>query len=312
MISFRQHAISLAAVFLALALGLFLGSGFVGDRVNSLTGTSRDRIGDLEEQRDSLNQQVNAANSFDAAVAPRLLDGLLDDQAVLVVTAPDAAEADVDAVKKYIAVAGGGFAGQIGLTTRLLRDENPEQLRSIVDNSIPAGMDLRADYTDSGARIGDLLGALTMAPARGPGADAGDRSTGLQALREGGFITFVDNAINPADLVVVITGGELPEDAGAQGRVTARVATALAARADAAVLAGRSGSANGGSAIATVRADPALNNAVSTVDDVQAETGRITTVLALDAKLSADSVGAYGTGPGAAAVTVGADGRPAD
>ncbi|NED63463.1 copper transporter, partial [Streptomyces sp. SID10244] len=66
MISLRQHAISLVAVFLALAVGLFLGSGFIGDRVNSVTGTSRDRIGDLEKQRDQLNEQVNAANSFDA------------------------------------------------------------------------------------------------------------------------------------------------------------------------------------------------------------------------------------------------------
>ena len=58
MISLRQHAISLVAVFLALAVGLFLGSGFIGDSVNSVTGTSRDRIGDLEKERDELNQQL--------------------------------------------------------------------------------------------------------------------------------------------------------------------------------------------------------------------------------------------------------------
>lgn len=312
MISFRQHAISLAAVFLALALGLFLGSGFVGDQVNSLTGASRDRLGDLEEQRDQLNQQVNAANSFDAAIAPRLLAGTLDDQSVLVVTAPDTNDADVDAVKEYISTAGGGFAGQIGLTTELLRDENAEQLRSIVDNSIPGGVTLRADYTDSGARIGDLIGALTLSPNGTRPASPADRSTGLQALREGGFITFADNAITSADLVVVMTGGELPEDSGAQGQLTARVAGALATRAEGGVLAGRSGSANGGSAIARVRADPAMNNTISTVDDVQAQTGRITTVLALDAELAGQPSGAFGTGPGATAITVGAQERPSD
>lgn len=116
MISLRQHAISLVAVFLALALGLFLGSGFVGDRVNSMTGTSRDRIGDLEEQRDDLNAKLNAANSFDLAIGPRLIANTLRGQSVLVVTAPNAAEADVDAVKENISGAGARFAGQIALT----------------------------------------------------------------------------------------------------------------------------------------------------------------------------------------------------
>ncbi len=99
MISLRQHAISLVAVFLALALGLFLGSGFVGDRVNSMTGTSRDRIGDLESERDDLNAKLNASNSFDLAITPRLIANKLKGQSVLVVTAPNAADADVDAVR---------------------------------------------------------------------------------------------------------------------------------------------------------------------------------------------------------------------
>ena len=79
MISLRQHAISLVAVFLALALGLFLGSGFVGDQVNSLTGAKRDRIGDLrlKEQAAQLNEEQYAArlaeaNADEEALAPEL------------------------------------------------------------------------------------------------------------------------------------------------------------------------------------------------------------------------------------------------
>ena len=64
----RRYVVT-SLVFLALALGLFLGSGFVGDRVNSMTGTSRDRIGDLENERDDLNAKLNASNSFDHAIA---------------------------------------------------------------------------------------------------------------------------------------------------------------------------------------------------------------------------------------------------
>jgi hypothetical protein len=47
------------------------------------------------------------------------------------------------------------------------------------------------------------------------------------------------------------------------------------------VLGGRDGSATGVSAVAVARADAALGNAVTTVDDIGRESGRITTVLAL-------------------------------
>ncbi|AZG44723.1 copper transporter [Gordonia insulae] len=310
MISLRQHAISLVAVFLALALGLFLGSGFVGDRVNSVTGTSRDRIGDLEKQRDQLNEQVNAANSFDAAVAPRLIDGALKGQSVLVVTAPNAADADVDAVKESISTAGGRFSGQIAMTDALVADQNAEQLRTIVDQTIPPGATLRSELTDSGGRIGDLLGALVLHRDGQAAASGGDIRLGLQALREGGFIGYADSAISPADLVVVVTGDALGEDSGAQGALTGRMAAAMAARGQGGVLVGRTGSATGGSPLAVVRSDPALGNAVSTVDNVDQQTGRITTVLAL-AQEADGRTGGYGTGPGARAITVGAEPGPA-
>ncbi|SDU20866.1 copper transporter [Gordonia westfalica] len=310
MISLRQHAISLVAVFLALALGLFLGSGFVGDRVNSMTGTSRDRIGDLEDQRDDLNAKLNASNSFDLAIGPRLIANTLRGQSVLVVTAPNAADADVDAVKENISGAGARFAGQIALTESLLSDQNAEQLRTIVDQTIPPGAMLRAELTDSGSRAGDLLGTLVLSGKTTRPASSGDRRTGLAALRDGGFIDYANNAVTPADLMVVVTGDEFGPDSGAQGALVARLAAAASVRGVGGVLVGRTGSANGGSPIAVVRADPSLANAVSTVDNVDQPTGLITTVLALAAE-GKGATGAYGTGAGATAVTVGADGKPA-
>lgn len=309
MISLRQHAISIVAIFLALAVGLFLGSGFVGDRVNSITGTSRDRIGDLEKQRDQLNNQMNSANSFEAAIAPRLFAGVLKGQSVLVVTAPDAADADVDAVKQSLSVAGARFAGQIGLTDTLIRDQKAEQLRTIVDQTIPPGATLRAELTNSGGRVGDLLGTLTLHADGAPAASSSDMKVGMQALQEGGFITYADGAVTPADLVVVISGGALPSDSGAQGALVAQFAAAMAARAQGGALLGRTGSATGGAPIAVVRSDPSLGNAVSTVDNIDQQTGRITSILALGEE-SHGRTGAYGTGPGAKSITVGGQPGP--
>ncbi|MFT4043208.1 MAG: copper transporter [Gordonia sp. (in: high G+C Gram-positive bacteria)] len=314
MISLRQHAISLAAVFLALTLGLFLGSGFVGNKMNSLTGTSRDRIGELESERDALNDKVNIANSFDAAIAGRIIADQLRGQSVLVVAAPNAYGGDVSAVNAAITGAGGLVAGQLKLTTQLLADQRSAQLDTIIDQTIPTGARLRAELVDSGGRLGDLLGTLLGKSDGRSSATAADRRTGLQVLRDGGFIQYADDAFRAADLVVVVTGGAFPSDSGAQGQLVARLAAAMAARARGGVLVGRTGSAAGGSPIAVVRSDPTLSAAVSTVDNIDQQVGRITSVLVLNSERSGHT-GAYGTGAGAKAITVGASasqGGPAE
>lgn len=73
---------------------------------------------------------------------------------MLVVTAPNAVDADVDAVKESISGAGARFGGQLALTDALLTDGKSEELRTIVDQTIPPGTMLRAELTDSGGRGG--------------------------------------------------------------------------------------------------------------------------------------------------------------
>ncbi|GAA2071486.1 copper transporter [Williamsia deligens] len=299
MISLRQHAISLVAVFLALAVGVALGSGFVSDRIHDGgdSGSSS-----LRSQNDGLSAQVNAADSFNSAIAPRLLRGLLADRSVVVVTVPGTADADVSAVKQILNQAGAGFSGQIGLTDDLVGDTSAQKLTTIVDQAIPAGATLRPELTDSGGRVGDLLGALLLRKVDAPASvNPGDVTAGLQALREGGYISYVDGSVQPGQLAVVVTGGELPADSGARGQLVARFAAAFGARGTGAVLSGRTGSAEGGSPVAVVRSDGSLSKTVSTVDDVDTSAGRIATALAL-AEAQRGRTGAYGVGPGASAV----------
>ena len=52
------------------------------------------------------------------------------------------------------------------------------------------------------------------------------------------------------------------------------------------------------------RSDAALSGAVTTVDDIGAESGRITTALALGELLRGGQPGRYGIGQGATSVTV--------
>ncbi|OPE46426.1 copper transporter, partial [Mycolicibacterium diernhoferi] len=61
---------------------------------------------------------------------------------------------------------------------------------------------------------------------------------------------------------------------------------------------------SGTAAVAVIRSDAALSGAVSTVDNVDVESGRITTVLALGELLRGGQPGRFGTGQGATSVTV--------
>jgi hypothetical protein len=87
--------------------------------------------------------------------------------------------------------------------------------------------------------------------------------------------------------------------------VIARFAGALDGRGAGTVLAGPPSAAEGNGPIAVARADAAVASVLTTVDNVDRESGRITTVLALQEQLGGGA-GRYGTGPGATAITVGA------
>ncbi|MGB3661674.1 copper transporter, partial [Mycolicibacter algericus] len=84
----------------------------------------------------------------------------------------------------------------------------------------------------------------------------------------------------------------------------ARFAAALAPHGSATVLAGRDGCASGTAAVAMARTDSSVAAAVSTVDDVDVESGRITTVMAVSSLIEGGHSGQYGIGHGAGSVTI--------
>ncbi len=311
MISLRSHAISLAAVFLALAIGIALGSGLLSNTV--LSGLRDDKaqmqteIDGLTNERNALNEKLSAAGDFDAQMAPRILRGTLADKSVVLFRTPDAADDDVDALSRLVSESGGTVTGTVGLTQEFVDANSAEKLLSVVNSPIvPAGTQLSTTTVDQGSQAGDLLGIALLAdrdPKRPPVNDD-QRDTVLTALRDTGFITYGAERIGAANTALIVTGGALGDDAGNQGATVARFAAGLAPHGSGVVLAGRDGAASGTSAVAVARSDNALTSAVSTVDDVDRESGRITTVLALSALITNGKPGQYGSGQGASAVTV--------
>ncbi|MCG7609868.1 channel-forming protein [Mycolicibacterium sp. (ex Dasyatis americana)] len=311
MITLRAHAISLAAVFLALAIGVALGSGLLSNTV--LSGLRDDKldlqhqIETLTEDKNALNEKLNAAGEFDAQMAPRMVRDALKDKSVVLFRTPDAVDGDVDAVSRFIRDAGGTVTGNVSLTSEFVEANSADKLLSVVNSPIvPAGRQLSTAAVDQGSQAGDLLG-ITLLIDRNPAAapvDDTQRQTVLAALRDTGFLTYDDPHIGAADTALIITGGGFGVDGGNRGATVARFAAGLAPHGAGTVLAGRSGSASGTGAVAVTRSDAGLAAAVSTVDDADSSAGQITAVLALGDLVGGGKAGKYGTGQGAASVTV--------
>ncbi|CAM2736618.1 channel-forming protein [Mycobacterium intermedium] len=315
MISLRHHVISLAAVFLALTIGVVLGSGFFSDTVlSTLRNEKRDlasQISGLTDQKNQLNEKLSAANTFDTQVVGRTVHDALAGKTVVIFRTPDAKDDDVAAVSKIVGQAGGAVTGTVSLTQEFVEANSGEKLRSVVNSSIlPAGSQLSTKLVDQGSQAGDLLGIALLVNTKPdappvPAVDATQRDTVLAALRETGFITYQPgDHMDSANAAIVVTGGALPADAGNQGVSVARFAAALAPHGSGTVLAGREGSATGSAAVAVARADSGMAAAISTVDDVDAAPGRITAILALHDLIAGGHTGQYGTGHGATSVTV--------
>lgn len=310
MISLRTHAISLAAVFLALAIGVALGSGLLSNTV--LSGLRDDKrelqtkIDELTEQKNVLNERLSAAGEFDGQMSSRILHDAMAGKSVVVFRTPDAADDDVESLTRMVEQAGGTVSGTVGLTEEFVTANSAEKLLSVVNSPIvPAGAQLSTKSVDQGSQAGDLLGIalLINRDPKVPAVDDQQRDTVLTALRDTGFITY-DDRVGAANTALVVTGGGLGDDAGNRGATVARFAAGLAPHGSGTVIAGRDGTASGTAAVAVTRSDAGLASVVGTVDDIDAASGRITAVLALQDLVNGGRPGQYGVGQGATSVTV--------
>ena len=209
----RHRVLWLAAVFLALAAGVMLGSfALSGPLVSGLRGDKgslQQQIATLGDENRGLNEKLTAADSFDAQMSARIVRDALAGKSVVLFRTPDAQDSDVDAVSRLIGQAGGAITATIGLTDEFVHGNAAEKLQSVVNSPVvPAGAKLNTALTDPSAQAGDLLGIALMInrdPKAAP-VDDSARDTVLGALRDTGFLAYADRP-GAANAAVVVTGG---------------------------------------------------------------------------------------------------------
>jgi hypothetical protein len=298
-ITLRYHVISIGAVFLALALGVLLGSTTLSDSLLSGISGQKAQLGeqvsDLQAQRNALNAQLADADQFATGVGPLTVRGLLTQRTVVVISTANVDQADETALRGLLTAAGANVTGEVQVTDALSDPNRADQLRDLVTQMIPAGAQLPV-ASDAGTLSGGLFGDLLLLNKsnNAPQATPTERAAALTGFAAAGFIKPV-RQIQPAQLAIVLTGGPQTGDSATDRAATlARFATQIQKEGAGAVLAGNPGAATGSGPVGVVRADTSANSILSTVDDANTAAGRIVTVLALQEQLQGKS-GSYGT-----------------
>jgi hypothetical protein len=157
-IDFRYHLVSIVAVFLALAIGVVVGSQAVApnlaDRLNKLAAAEAKQNKALYAHNSQLKNQIAADQAFAQAAEGALLRGLLDGQRVVLVLAPGADSTTVDGVTTALGKAGAVVTGQVVLSSQFFDTSaaTEQQLKNAAGTAaslLPAGMTLPHTTPDS-------------------------------------------------------------------------------------------------------------------------------------------------------------------
>lgn len=290
MISFRYHIVSIVAVFLALALGIVVGTtalnGPITTDLRKQVNTLKSDRTTLANQVKTLQRQVSDAGQFASSFGSQLVQGTLTKQNVLLIGLPGARASVEDGIIKQIEAAGGKLSGHLELTEGYIDPRRASDITSLVTSGVhPPGLTL-PEVSDAGQLGGALLAYVLLGKGQ-----ATDLSQVLSAFSELHMVSDAGKPISPASTVVVVASGALANYAA-----SAELAFVNALQHDGGhvVVAGDSTSATQSGIVASVRGPSGDKATVSTVDNADSAIGQVSTVLAL-ADIVKSTVGHYGT-----------------
>jgi hypothetical protein len=296
-ISFRYHIVSLVAVFLALALGIVIGTtalnGPVTDDLRKQVDTLKSDRGQLADQNKALQTQVDNAGQFATTYGAKIVQGALTDKDVLIIGLPGAATGSQDGIAAQLTAAGAKITGRLELAPDYVDQARADDIVSLVTG--PAHPMMTLPETNDAGQLGGAVLAYVLL-GKGQSTELTTVLSGFSGLR---MISSDPNGLEPATNVVVVGNGAIAKGAYA-GQAELDLVQALQANGAQVVVAGDAGSATEGGIVSLVRGSSSKTT-VSTIDNSNSAFGQVSTVLAL-ADLENSQVGHYGTGKGADAL----------
>jgi hypothetical protein len=309
-ISLRYHIVSLVAVFLALALGIVVGSTVLQEgTVSALRATSQEVRQRSEENRTenlALKQEISRLQAFGTAVLPEMVQDRLKGRSVVLVDTDKVDSGLRDGVRTVLEDAGANVDGQITFAddrlalgsdadrtaiTRLLgvEDAAPDVLRGelvvklaarlATSTALPQEDGQRASDMLTGLQDADFLADLKLSRPLAAGTDPFPRQGSIFVLL--GPAATATTALAPnaflvplADQVSTQTGG--PVAGGEAAAVPKQTSWILA-----------------------LRDNRAVSRRVSGIDSADTVYGQLALVQALQGSLQQLPAGQYGIKDGA-------------
>lgn len=173
MINLRYHIVSITAIFLALAIGIAMGSTFIDKATVAQLKRNIDGVEAKANRVDAdnagLRGELASYAATDKALAstglPKLLEGTLRGVPVLLVVGTDVGDATVKRVQTLVLAAGAAFEGTLRLDDRLRKltpqSDDVVKLASILDSTDLNPLKLLGQLSD---QLGNLV-ALLSRPA---------------------------------------------------------------------------------------------------------------------------------------------------
>jgi Copper transport outer membrane protein, MctB len=303
------------AVFLALAIGIVLGStelqGHTLDALRATSDSLSRQLSAARAQSDGYQTQANAEDQFLQSAEPRLLARLLYGQNVVIVTEPGAQGSVVDAINKDAKTAGATVTGQVALQPKFndISGANQSSLGSI-NSSIASndsvvlttGSDPQTVYQDQAAQL--IATAILDKGAGSTVLTSTAAQTLLSTYAQDGYLTISGTPTDRNTLAILVTPQSAPSDGpnDPANQVLLAIAQEFATASSATVVAGgTAGSAQSGSAISVLRSS-SVSALVSSVDNADTTLGQISVIEALADQLAGGKPNSYGIS-GASAVS---------
>jgi Copper transport outer membrane protein, MctB len=315
-IDFRYHLVSIVAVFLALAIGIVLGSTELQratvDVLQATSNSLNNKLNAVSAQRDSYQTQANAEDQYLQSAEPRLLANMLQGDRMVIVTEPGAQSSVVDGIQQAAARAGATVTGQVALQPKFNDISGANQaILSNTDSSVaatigtvpPTSPDSQTAYQQQAAWL--IATAILARTSSQAGLTPTAAQAALNAYEQAGYLTVSGGTLtDPATLAVLVTPQAAPADGpdDPANQVLLAVAQEFASKSAATLVAGgTTGSAPSGSAMSVLRSS-SVSGQVSSVDDADTTLGQIVVIEALAAQLESGKPNSYGIS-GASAVS---------
>jgi Copper transport outer membrane protein, MctB len=308
-INFRFHLVSLVAVFLALALGVVMGSTVIDraivDRLSSQIDSVKKRADEQRAENRTLRDQIKGLETFIAQSQPQVIGRRLNQVPVTVVAVRGVPAEDVKGATDILRSAGALVSGVLWIEDGFSAADPGARTKLVqaMGDSGLATADLRQVALEAlGHRLATGARVTTIST---PAPSAIDT---LVALSEAGLVSFdtlgggavsLDSWPTAGTRMLVVDGTQAHPPPGTLTLPILRAAAAAGGRLALAEVFRPTATVKArGAVVRGVRDDAALSRVISTVDDLDELRGQVALTLAVQ-ELGTGAAGHYGEGPGA-------------